>query len=146
MRSFFFAAVFVLTAGCGASMPGNAADSGANVDDAGTAEGMDAGRDAGAGAVDAGPVMPGAPVLTSVSVVTHGTMAINWQLPASGCSTLALRMKVGAGAYSTVRSLTGVATSTQYSPGHANGTYCYQLTCTLQGLESAASNERCATQ
>ncbi len=107
---------------------------------------MDAGRDAGAGAVDAGPAMPGVPVVTSVTVVTHGTMAITWQLPSSGCTTLSLKMKVGAGAYSTVRSLTGVATSTQYMPGHANGTYCYQLTCTLQGTESAASNERCATQ
>ena len=85
-------------------------------------------------------------MVTSVTVVTHGTMAITWQLPSSGCTTLSLQMKVGAGAYSTVRSLTGVATSTQYSPGHANGTYCYQLTCTLQATESAASNERCATQ
>ncbi len=135
-----------MAAGCAASPPGKAADSEANVEDAGPAVERDAGTDAGAGAVDAGPAIPGAPVVTSVSVVTHGTMAINWQLPASGCSTLTLRMKVGTGAYSTVRSLTGVATSTQYSPGHASGTYCYQLTCTLQGLESAASNERCATQ
>lgn len=101
-----------------------------------------------AGSSDAGPaaVMPGAPVLTSVTVVAHVGMAINWQLPASGCTTLSLKLKVGAGAYSRVRSLAGASTSTQYSPGHASGTYCYQLTCTLQGVESVDSNELCASQ
>lgn len=117
--------------------------------------GADAGVDAGvevdagtdAGTADAGPALPGVPVLTSVTVVTHGTMALTWQLPGSGCATIGVRMKVGTGgAWATVKTLTGVATSTQYSPGHANGTYCYQVTCTLQGTTSDPSNEKCATQ
>lgn len=116
--------------------------------------GADAGVDAGdidagtdAGTQDAGPALPGVPVLTSVTVVTHGTMALTWQLPGSGCATIGVRMKVGTGgAWATVKTLTGVATSTQYSPGHANGTYCYQVTCTLQGATSDPSNEKCATQ
>ena len=143
-----------MATGCGAPLTGKESDSGIDsgldsgldFDDAGSSVGTDGGSDAGTSLVDAGSVTPGVPVLTSVTVVTHGTMAVSWQLPASGCTTLALRMRVGAGAYSTVRSLTGAATSTQYSPGHASGTYCFELTCTLQGLESGVSNERCASQ
>ena len=102
---------------------------------------------ADAGPVDAGPPTPGIPVVTAATVVVHGTHQITWQLPASGCSTLSLMMKVGAaGTYSVVKMVTGVATSTQYGPGHALGTYCYEVVCILGGTTSSASNEKCATQ
>ena len=91
--------------------------------------------------------MVGAPIVTAATVVTHGTHQITWQLPASGCSTVSLALKVGTtGTYSDVKMVTGTATSTQYSPGHASGTYCYQVTCILSGVSSVPSNEKCVTQ
>lgn len=114
--------------------------------DAGSVDagGVDAGA-ADAGLPDAGVTLPGVPVLVSVISGGHA-MDITWQLPSSGCSTVALRMKPPAGAYSTVRSVTGTTTTTQYSPGHSSGTYCFQVTCSLGGSESTPSNERCASQ
>ncbi len=102
---------------------------------------------ADSGVPDAGTPTVAPPVVTAASVVTHGTHQITWQLPASGCSSVALALKVGStGTDSNVKTLAGAATSTQYSPGHANGTYCYEVSCTLNGVTSANSNEKCVTQ
>ncbi len=151
--------VVLFAAGACGSVPtiehdaGTGEDSGIIPVDSGIADAgpVDAGPvDAGpvdAGPVDAGPPTPGIPVVTAATVVVHGTHQITWQLPASGCSTLSLMMKVGAaGTYSVVKMVTGVATSTQYGPGHALGTYCYEVVCILGGTTSSASNEKCATQ
>ncbi len=111
--------------------------------DAGLLPVVDAGS-ADAGTTDAGPVLPGVPVLVSVSSNGH-EMAISWQLPASGCGAVGLWMK-STGGYSKVTSLSGVTSSTTWSTGHGSGTFCFQVSCTLGGVESAASNEKCATQ
>ena len=140
--------------GCGA-MPaiehgaGSDGDSGTQPVDSGSP--VDSGTpDAGpvdSGTPDAGPTAPGTPTVTAANVVTHGTHQIIWQLPSSGCSSLSLAMKVGpTGTYSVVKMVTGTATSTQYSPGHASGTYCYEVSCTLSGITSPSSNGMCATQ
>lgn len=133
-----------LAAGCGGS---EAAPDGGALVDARAADAspvMDA-SDAGA-LVDAGdlPLMP--PLLLSAQVVVHGTIALAWSLPASGCTTITVNRKKDAEAYAPAQSVTGVATEVQDMPGHANGTYCYNLLCTLNGASSALSNERCATQ
>jgi hypothetical protein len=133
--------------GCGTAVPPN---HGHHPDeDAGSGLEVDAGVvDAGsadAGGADAGLPLPGVPVLVSVALVSH-SMSIAWQLPASGCSSVSLKMKAAGGSYGAVRTLSGVTTSTQYSPGHGSGTFCFQVSCTLNGLESVPSNELCAAQ
>lgn len=135
-----------LAAGCGGSEA--APDGGALVDaraaDAGPA--MDASPPEAGPVVDAGdvPLMP--PILLSAQVVVHGTIALAWSLPASGCTTITVNRKKDTAAYAAAQSVTGVATEVQDMPGHANGTYCYNLLCTLNGASSAPSNERCVTQ
>ena len=124
--------VLLALQGCGVA-PGNV--------DSGPGNGFDAGLpgDSGvpdAGNPDAGSLEVGTPIVTSATVVVHGTHEITWQLPMSGCTTLTLNMKVGTGMYSAVKTLTGVATSTQHSPGHANGTYFYQVVCTRNGMSA----------
>jgi len=132
---------------CGAPQPVHqhgASDAGAEeLFDAGNPGTVDAGS-ADAGTTDAGPMLPGVPVLISVASVSHA-MAISWQLPSSNCAVVGLWMR-STGGYSKVTSLSGVTTSTSYSAGHGSGTFCFQVTCTLGGVESAASNEKCATQ
>lgn len=121
----------------------------AGIDGTLDAGGDDAGVDAGApdaGAPDAGPTLPGTPVLTSAQMVVHGTNSIAWQLPTSGCSTVELNRKKDAGAYAVAKTLTGVATSTQDSPGHSSGVYCYTIVCKLNGFASSPSNEKCVAQ
>ena len=95
---------------------------------------------------DGGTAVPGAPVLVSATLVTHGTMSLVWQNPASTCTNVEINRKVDAGAYSVAHTLSGQTTSLQDMPGHAAGTYCYTVTCKLNGLASAPSNERCVTQ
>ncbi len=90
--------------------------------------------------------MPGMAVLLSANLVTHGTMSLAWQNPASTCATVEINRKTDAGAYSVSQTLTGQATSAQDMPGHANGTYCYTITCKLNDLASVPSNEKCVTQ
>ena len=90
--------------------------------------------------------MPGTPVLVSATLVIHGTMSLVWQLPASTCTNVQINRKVDAGMYSVAQTLSGQTTSAQDMPGHAAGTYCYTITCELNGVASAASNERCVTQ
>lgn len=94
--------------------------------------------------VNVGP--PGTPVLLSATLVMHGTMSLSWQTPDSGCDTVEINRKQDAGSYSVAQRLTGVATSAQDEPGHANGTYCYTVTCVLGGVSSPPSNEQCITQ
>jgi hypothetical protein len=48
--------------------------------------------------------------------------------------------------YSVAQMLSGTTTSSQDMPGHTSGTYCYTITCKLNGLASAPSNEKCVTQ
>ena len=90
--------------------------------------------------------MPGTPVLVSATLVTHGTMSLVWQNPASTCTTIEINRKVDTGMYSVAQMLSGTTTSAQDMPGHTSGTYCYTITCKLNGLASAPSNERCVTQ
>ncbi|MDP3276717.1 MAG: hypothetical protein Q8Q09_16075 [Deltaproteobacteria bacterium] len=86
-----------------------------------------------------------APVLLSVQVVTHGTMALRWRNPTAGCGMIEIQRKMNMGAYARVQTVTGMATAIQDMPGHANGTYCYQVICQRSGA-ALTSNERCATQ
>jgi hypothetical protein len=102
------------------------------------------GDDASGG--DGGTAVPGTPVLVSATLVTHGTMSLVWQNPASTCATVEVNRKVGAGTYSVAHTLSGQTTSVQDMPGHAAGTYCYTVICKLNGLASSPSNERCVTQ
>jgi hypothetical protein len=90
--------------------------------------------------------MPGAPVLVSVTQVTHGTNALVWQNPPSTCTTVEINRRVGTGPYSVVQTLTGSTTSAQDMPGHASGTYCYTVACKLNGIASPPSNEKCIMQ
>jgi len=107
---------------------------------------VDASDNPDASAADATLAVAMPPVLTSARLVVHGTMALTWSLPVGGCSTITVNRKKDAGAYSVATMLTGVATETNDMPGHAVGTYCYTLVCTLAGVDSAPSNERCVTQ
>jgi hypothetical protein len=90
--------------------------------------------------------MPGTPVLVSATLVTHGTMALTWQNPASTCTNIEINRKVDAGTYSVAQTLAGQTTSAQDMPGHTSGTYCYTITCKLNGVASSPSNEKCVTQ
>lgn len=90
--------------------------------------------------------MPGTPVLVTASLVTHGTMSLSWQLPTSGCDSIKISRNKDGGAYAVAKTLTGTATSTQDSPGHTSGKYCYTLACVLNNVTSAQSNEKCVTQ
>lgn len=88
----------------------------------------------------------GPPTMLSVVRVVHGTFRLSWTLPAGGCTTIAVnRNKDGAG-YAPAQMVTGVATEVNDLPGHAVGTYCYTLNCITNGVASAPSNERCASQ
>lgn len=142
-------AAIALTFGCGSSEPGPGTETGGDAggrSDSGTG-GRDAGTggDAGSGG-DGGTGAPGTPVLLAASLVTHGTMSLSWQNPTSTCVTVEINRKKDTGAYSVAQTLTGQATSAQDSPGHANGTYCYTITCKLNDLSSPPSNEKCVTQ
>ncbi len=131
----------VLSVGC---TPDAGVDAGTTPDAGG---GLDAGgaEDAGGG-VDAAPGLPGVPVLLDVSLVEHGTFALSWRLPDSGCDQLVIMRNQDGGAFSMAQRLTGVATEIQDSPGHTDGTYCYTVSCELGGVTSDPSNERCGTQ
>ena len=149
-----------LGAACGSEDPSPRRDAGmiASADaalDAGQADSGSApdatGPDAAPGAPDAqaadaalGTVDP--PTLASVQVVQHGTMQLDWTNPASGCTTITINRKKDAGSYAVAQTVTGRAIQATDMPGHANGTYCYTLVCTLGGVASAPSNHRCATQ
>lgn len=140
-RIFFAALLGCLS--CGAPPPPVHEHGGS---DAGIEEPYDAGLlpAVDAGTTDAGPLLPGVPVLISVASTGHG-LAINWQLPSSGCGAVGLWLKT-TGAYSKVTSLSGTTSSTTWSTAHgASGTFCFQVTCTLGGVESAVSNEKCTT-
>jgi len=89
---------------------------------------------------------PGTPVLVSATLVVHGTMSLVWENPASTCTTIEINRKVDAGSYSVAQMLAGSTTSAQDMPSHAAGTYCYTITCKLNDLASAPSNEKCVTQ
>jgi hypothetical protein len=124
------------------------------VDSRTTARNDDAGRlvdDAADGAADAAEADanvtgPGIPVLVTATLATHGTMSLSWQLPASMCATVEINRSMDGGAYALAQTLTGRADEARDMPGHAAGTYCYTITCTLDGVRSPASNEKCVTQ
>jgi hypothetical protein len=73
-------------------------------------------------------------------------MSLVWQNPASTCTNIEINRKVDAGTYSVAQTLSGSTTMAQDMPSHAAGTYCYTITCKLNGVASAPSNERCVTQ
>ena len=129
--------------GCGSPSPGPGVDAAAPTDSGSApvdAAVVDAGNDTG----PSGP--PGVPVLTSATLVTHGTMMLSWTLPASGCGTIAVNRNSNGAGYAVAQMVTGVATSATDMPGHATGMYCYTVSCALGGMTSAPSNERCVTQ
>ena len=105
----------------------------------------DAGSDAGTD-VDGGVTTPGIPNLVSATLVSHGTVALVWQNPASTCATVEINRKKNTGSYSVAQTVSGQSTSAQDSPGHTSGTYCYTMTCKLNGFASTPSNEKCVTQ
>ena len=93
-----------------------------------------------------GAAIPGTPTLISATLVTHGTMALVWTNPASSCETLEINRKVDSGMYALAQSVSAQTTTAQDMPGHTSGTYCYTLTCKLDGVASPPSNEKCVTQ
>lgn len=99
-----------------------------------------------AGGKNSEPMVPDAPVLVEASLVTHGMISLAWENPASTCSVVEINRNTDGGDYSVAQTLTGLATSAEDMPGHTNGTYCYTITCTLDGLDSEPSNEKCVTQ
>jgi hypothetical protein len=113
------------------------------VEDAGCDGNLDAGDERGC---RGGSATPGTPVLVSATLVTHGTMGLVWTNPASTCTTLEINRKVDAGMYSVAQSVSGQTTMVQDMPGHASGTYCYTITCKLDGAASPPSNEKCVMQ
>lgn len=106
--------------------------------------GSGAGGTGGAGGGTA--TSPGTPVLVTANLVTHGTMSLSWQLPTSGCDSVKVSRNKDGGSFTVAKTLTGTATSTQDSPGHANGKYCFTVACVLGGVTSSESNEKCVTQ
>ena len=128
-------------------MPGDRIDAGADGNDAGVDGGGDAGLSGDAGTKsDGGSETQGTPTLVTASLVTHGTVSLAWQNPASTCATVEVNRNKNAGAYAVAQTLSGSSTSVQDMPGHTSGTYCYTITCKLNGLASAPSNEKCVTQ
>lgn len=95
---------------------------------------------------DAGAAMPGTPVLLSAMIVTHGTNALAWTLPESGCDQVVISRNLDGGAFSEVARLTGVATEAEDFSGHGSGTFCYTVSCVLGGVTGDPSNEQCVTQ
>ena len=141
---WFVCVALVLAIGCtGDDPPEHGHHDAASAGDAGH---VDAGVADASTAADAAPPMPGTPVLLSASVVMHGTMAVAWRNPDSTCATVQINRKMVPGEYAVSQTLTGQATAAQDSPGHANGTYCYTITCRLSGFSSDPSNEICVTQ
>ncbi|MBN8613665.1 MAG: hypothetical protein J0L92_23925 [Deltaproteobacteria bacterium] len=138
--------VALCAAGCGGGTGGG--DDAATAPDA-SSEAPDA---AGGGAPDTGPMddagtaMPGTPVLLSATLVVHGTHALSWRLPDSGCDEVVINRNRDGGPYTEATRLTGVATEAQSMAGHASGTYCYTVACVLGGVTSDASNEQCVSQ
>lgn len=108
--------------------------------------GIDAGTDAGtadAGGTDAGVALP---VITSVTLITHGSIRVQWTNPSPPCDTLTLvRAKDGAAGMPAAQP---TPSSTEFldAPGHASGTYCYSLTCLRAGVTDGSSNQSCASQ
>jgi len=90
--------------------------------------------------------MPGTPVLLSAMIVTHGTNALAWRLPESGCDQIAINRNRNAGRYAEVARLTGTATDTEDFSGHGSGTFCYTVSCVIGDVVGSPSNEQCITQ
>lgn len=152
MRSIILASVAVL-AGCNlplepstdsdAGLVTGAPDGGVQSSDAGSF-GTDAGQgDAGTSSFDAGIALP---VATSATVITHGSIRVQWTNPTPACDAMSLlRSKDGAAAV-TASQPSPTAVETLDAPGHASGTYCYSLTCSRGGVLQGTSNQKCATQ
>jgi hypothetical protein len=104
--------------------------------------------DAPSGGPDAagGATTPDAPVLMSAMMVTHGTNALAWSLPASGCDMVQIHRNLDGGTYAVVETLAGTTTEAENFSGHGSGTFCYTVSCVLGGATSEPSNERCITQ
>lgn len=117
-------------------------DAGAGaVVDAGTTNSSDGGADAGV--PDAGIALP---VVTSATVVTHGSIRVQWTNPSPACDVLALMRSKDGAAAAVASQPASTATEVVDAPGHASGTYCYSLTCSRGGALQGTSNQKCATQ
>jgi len=95
---------------------------------------------------DAGPGMPGTAVPLRPMIVTHGTNALAWTLPDSGCDMVVINRNRDGGAYAEVSRLTGTATDAEDFSGHGSGTFCYTVSCVIGDVTGDPSNERCVTQ
>jgi hypothetical protein len=119
------------------------ADAGAGAND--PTDGGSAGADGGSGGgtSDAGIALP---IVTSASVVTHGSIRVLWTNPTPACDAMALmRSKDGAAAV-VASQPPSTATEVVDAPGHASGTFCYSLSCSRGGAAQGSSNQKCATQ
>ena len=128
---------------CGGGGGGELPDA-ASASDAARGNDASAAPDSATG--DVGAAMPGSPVLLSAMTVVHGTIALAWNLPASGCDEIVINRNQNGGAYAEVARLTGVATDAEASSSHASGMYCFTISCVLGGVTGDPSNERCITQ
>ena len=130
---------------CGGGGGGGELPDAASASDA--ARGNDAAAAPDSATSDGGAAaMPGSPVLLSAMTVVHGTIALAWNLPASGCDEVVINRNQNGGSYSEVQRITGVATDAEASAGHASGTFCFTISCVLGGVTGDPSNERCITQ
>ncbi|MFZ5445126.1 MAG: hypothetical protein ACOZQL_34370 [Myxococcota bacterium] len=98
---------------------------------------------ADAGVPDAGIALP---VVTSATVVTHGSIRVQWTNPSPACDVLALMRSKDGAAAAVASQPASTATEVVDAPGHASGTYCYSLTCSRGGALQGTSNQKCATQ
>jgi len=140
--------VVLCAVGCGGTTGG---DDAASAPDAATSAEPDA-TGGGGGDPDTGPrddagaSMVGTPVLVSAMIVTHGTNALAWTLPASGCDQIAINRNRNGGAYAEVSRVGGTATESEDFSGHGSGTFCYTVSCVVGVLAGSPSNEQCITQ
>lgn len=93
-----------------------------------------------------GAATPQPPLLVSARLVSHGTMSLAWQYPNGPCMSVEINRNKDGGAFMVSQTLTGAAMAATEMPGHANGRYCFTLTCKSNGRSSMPSNEMCVSQ
>lgn len=99
------------------------------------------GGSGGTGGASAGPE---APIMKSVSPL-GGALHVAWENVTMDCDKIELDRKKDDGAYATVYTLNGSATSQHDTGVSAPGTFCYKARCKKGADVSPDSNEKCGT-
>lgn len=146
MRISVLASVLFVFVGCSPLVEplsdAGVTDAGGDPVDAGST-GPDAGTGDAGSTMDAGVALP---VVTSATVITHGSIRVQWTNPSPACDALSLQRSKDGAAAVTASQPSSTATETLDAPGHASGTYCYSLTCARGGVMQGSSNQKCASQ